>query len=276
MTDWKTPQEPRFTHLFVVEQMAENEARGSKPKAHDTPFRFSDSAKCSRYLAYSALGYPGEPFDAASTFVTGLGTMLHELVQEAIGRQHGDAQFEIASRTVYSSGHTDGLIPTDDLGLVQYELKTMGGTAYKKSIGINNKGMGTPGGPRFSAIVQAALNAQANGCDTVVIGHIALEAVSKQLAARTGLPELNRFIAEWVIPKEVWEPLADMETHRQTLILDDVHAGYLPVPIALDDDGVQISLNPDNARYWQCQYCSQRERCLDDGPGRVAIKKESE
>jgi hypothetical protein len=270
---WKMPQEPRFTQLFVEDQMARNAEMGKKPQAFDTPFRFSDSGKCGRAMAYSMLGYEGEPFDAAGTFVTGLGTLLHEIVQDAILKRYPDAKFEVPSKTATSSGHADAIIPTDDLGLVLWELKTMNGTAAKKAIGFNTKGTGSPQGPRFSTIAQSALNAQANGCETIVVGHVALEAISKGLAEKWDIPEFMRFIAEWVIPKEVWEPIADAETARQLQILDTVDSGRLPLRIALDDNGLEQDLDPDNPRYWQCQYCSFSDRCKQDGWGEPAIKK---
>jgi hypothetical protein len=267
--DWKSPIEPTFTHLFVRKWMLENAERGRKPQAFDTPFRYSDAGKCARAMAYSALGYEGEPFDAPSTFVTNLGTMIHEVVQAAIADDYPDAQFEVASEVFVASGHSDGIIPETALGTVQYELKTMGGTAYKKSIGFTNRGMKDPQGPRYSAVLQAAINAKANNCDTVVIGHIALEAISRQAARRLGISEAHRFIAEWVIPKSVWEPLADAELARQALVLDDINNGYLPIPIAIDDNGSEVNLDPTNDRYWQCAYCSYADRCLNDGPGTV-------
>lgn len=270
MADWKIPQEPRYTHYFLEDAMQANLDKGRKPQAFDTPFRYSDSGKCARAMAYSSMGYLGEPFDGPSTLVTNIGTYIHELVQESIGRRHADAQFEVASEVIVSSGHTDGLIPSEDLGLVQYELKTMGGTAFKKSIGFTNKGMSpNPQGPRYTAVLQAALNAQANNCDTIIIGHISLEAISRQAAARMGLSEWQRVIAEWVIPKEVWEPLAGQEIARQLAILDDLNSGYLPIPIAIDDDGGEVNLDPSNSRYWQCSYCSYKIQCEADGGGRV-------
>jgi len=272
MSDWKQPVEPRFTQLFVEDQMARNAEQGKKAQAFNTPFRFSDSGKCGRALTYSHLGYEGEPFDAAGTFVTGLGTLLHELVQEAILQRYPDARFEVPSQSATSSGHADAIIPTDDLGLVLWELKTMNGTAAKKAIGFNTKGWGEPDGPRYSTIIQSALNAQANGCDTIVVGHIALEAISKGLAEKWDVSEMMRFIAEWIIPKEVWEPIADQETMRQLRILESIEEGNLPHRTAVDDDGMEISLDPEGSR-WQCQYCSYANQCKQDGGGTPPIKE---
>ena len=219
------------------------------------------------------LHYDREPFDAPSTFVTGVGTDVHEKVQAAIAKRFPDAQFEVPSQVVTSSGHCDAIIPDTALGKVLYELKTMGGFGYKKSIGFTNGGIKEPQGPRFSTILQSALNAKANGCDTIVVGHIGLEAISRGLAGRHGLSESHRFIAEWVIPKEVWEPLADAEMTRQLGIIDDVNSGVLPDRYAIDDDGREIGLTPENkTQPWQCQYCSYQEQCVSDGPGNVPVQ----
>ena len=104
-----------------------------------------------------------------------------------------------------------------------------------------------------------------------MVGHIALEAISKGLAEKWDVSEFMRFIAEWIIPKEEWEPLADLETARQMKIIDSVESGSLPHRMAMDDDGHEVNLDPESSRYWQCQYCSHRTRCMSDGGGEPAI-----
>jgi hypothetical protein len=272
MSDWKQPQPPLLSHLFVEDLIKANEERGRKPQAFDTPFRYSDAGKCARAMAYSALGFEGEPFDGPSTFVTTLGTEIHEWVQDAILARYPDAKFEIPTQLGVSSGHCDGVIETEEYGRVLYELKTMGGTPYGKSIGAGAKGMNTPGGPRYSAVLQAAINAEANECDTVIIGHIGLEAISRQKAGRLDLNDWMRFISEWVIPKEVWQPLAMQEINRQLYILDDLQAGRLPLRIAINDAGLEENLDPELGRAWQCWYCSHQERCLSDGGGTPEVR----
>ena len=261
------PHEPVFAHLFVEDLMEENAKRGRKAQAFDTPFRYSDAGKCARQMAYSSLGLEGVPFDGPSTFVTTLGTEIHEWAQTAIAKRFPEAEFEGKSQVSTSSGHFDGIIHTEEFGKVLWELKTMNGTAYTKSIGAGAKGMNTPGGPRYSAVLQAALNASANDCDTIIISHVALEAISRQKAARLDLPEWNRFIAEWIIPKEVWEPLADQEIMRQVQILDDLNMGRLPQRIAVSDKGDEEIQDPDSTRGWMCVYCSYADICRADGGG---------
>jgi hypothetical protein len=272
--EWQYPCEPIFTHLFVEDQMRANAERGKKAQAFDTPFRYSDSGKCARAMAYSALGYDGEPFDAAGTFVTGIGTMVHEQVQEAIANVYPDSTFEIPTQVATSSGHCDGVIVTETHGRVLYELKTMNGTAFKQTSGIKTRPpkIENPTGPRWSTVLQSALNAKANDCEWICVGHIGLEAVSKGIAGQMEMSEMRRFISEFWIPKEVWEPLADQEIARQLNIIDHLDAGELPERFAIDDKGMEISLSPEGAKQdWRCQYCSYSESCINDGPGVVQI-----
>jgi len=276
MYDWKAPERhSTISHVWLSEMMDENEAKGRKAQAFDTPFRYSDAGSCGRKLAYSNLGYEGEPFDAPATLVTWVGTTIHEKVQAAAAERWGGAWEEEGKSEIpgITSGHYDGILTHPDGTRTLYELKTMGGTAFKKSVGFSNKGLGTPVGPRRSAVIQAALNALANECDDIIIGHISLEAISKQAAARMEIDEMSRIIAEWRIPREVWEPLAYQELGRLTEILDDLHVDVLPERQAVDDDGNLVVLNPESSRWWQCSYCSFKNQCLRDGAGRVSIKE---
>jgi len=276
MMDYKQPHVPVFTHLWLKDQMAGNEARGKKPQAFNTPFRYSDSGKCARAMAYSSLGYEGEPFDAAGTLVTGIGTYIHELVQEAIAKRYPDAKFEIPTQVATSSGHCDGIIETEEYGRVLYELKTMNGTGYRRSVGLTTSGFAKngPEGPRYSTLLQSALNAQANGCDIIIIGHIALEAIGKGMAKRIDLDDWTRFIAEFVIPRKVWEPMADRELNRQRNIVDLLSWGNLPDRYAVGDNGEDLELNPESDKFWQCGYCSYRDQCVTDGPGEPVFIRE--
>ena len=264
--DWKQPVKAEYGQLFLEEEQAQRVSIGDKPKAFDTPFRYSDSGKCARALAYSALKMPRKPMDLPGILVTGLGTLLHEKIQEAIAN-HYDAAFEVPSQYGCSSGSADGVIEDGEFRIL-LEIKTMGGTAFKKSIGLTNKGISNPQGPRSSAILQAAQNAVANNCHYIKIVHVALEAVSKGLAERAGLSEIERVIAEWDIPRYVFEPLADQEMLRQQMIVDDLNVGRLPERVSVGDNFQPESLAPEGTRqHWMCQYCDYSEQCMKDGPG---------
>jgi len=276
MNPVKEVQIPRFSQLWLEALMYANEAQGKKPQAFDTPFRYSDSGKCARAMAYSYLGVKGEPFDAAGTLVTSVGTWIHELVQEAIERRYPGSKFEVPTQLDTSSGHCDGIIETDDLGRVLYELKTMGSTSYRRSVGLTTSSFAKngPEGPRYSTLLQSALNALANDCDTIVVGHISLEAVSRGMAMRLGIPEWNRIIAEFVIPKQIWEPMANRELYRQRGILEMLDIDCLPECVAIGDSGEELELNPESDRFWQCGYCAYQDQCINDGPGTPVFIRE--
>ena len=107
---------------------------------------------------------------------------------------------------------------------------------FDKSVGVNRKGYRTtvPEGPKRNAVIQAGFSALANGATTLIISHVGLEALSKQLAARLELDDLARIMAEWIIPKSEWMPLVEEELARLTDVLDTVASGYLPEPRAFE------------------------------------------
>lgn len=264
--DYRIPVEPRYGHLFLEEMAAQREELGPKPKAYDTPFRYSDAGKCSRALAYGVLGYEAEPMDLAGLLVTSLGSDLHEKIQNSISNYY-ESSFEVPSRFGFASGSADGVIYDEDFKVL-IEIKSMNGTAYKGSVGVSTKGVGTPKGPRASALIQGAMNAVANDCHILRIIHVGTEAISKGLAERTGVDEVGRVIAEFDVPREVFEPWADYEVIRHGRILDDLNEQILPDRIAIDDDMREIALSPEGSRMaWQCQYCSYTSACIQDGPG---------
>jgi hypothetical protein len=261
----------------------------SKPTAHGTRLRYSSSGSCTRKLGDEAHGLePTDPFDAPSLWVTFLGSIIHEHAQAAIANKYGAAAtFEVTSMTVEcdSSGSADAVVllqvstEIGDVVKVLWELKTVNGTAFKMGIGVDAKKYGPspkgPKGPRWTARLQAAVNALANDCDLVVIGYLAMEGISKGLAERCGLSELDRVVAEWVYEREVWEPWARAEIQRQAEVLDSLDVGNLPERWVINDDGEAIPLAPEASRRpWNCDYCSFLTRCLEDGPGLVPVPVE--
>lgn len=292
MNNWRYPVTPIMTDSLIREWIEEHHARGPKPTAFDTALRFSSAGDCSRALGYQALNYPvTNEFDAASIWVTGLGTIIHELVQEAIGRRYPGAIFEPKGALGdITSGHADGVIDENIItavipdwqgGRALFELKTMGGFAFEKSIGLKrrNREIENPEGPRVSALLQSAINAYVHDCDTLVIGSISLESASKGVALGAGLDEIGRFIAEWHIPKSVWLPWAKKELDRQTNIVESARKGWLSKPVIVtdveDDELVLQTIDPSSSRpYWKCDYCAYKETCVADGNGIVEIENE--
>lgn len=283
--DWKTPVAPLFTDSLLRELVQQDEDRGPKPTAFDTPLRYSSAGDCSRALSYQALGIPvSNKFDVPSIWVTHLGTQIHEWVQDAISRRYPGATFENKSQVEHlTSGHADGvfeqtvitaIIPEWEGGKVLYELKTMGGFSFEKSIGLKKQKriLENPEGPRRTAILQAALNAYVNDCDTIVIGHISLEGISKGVAKAAGLDDYGRVLAEWQIPKDVWLPLAQNEIARMQKIVAMTKLDQLAGRIIPDDNGESLPIDPEATRpYWKCDYCSYKDLCVADGSGIVTI-----
>lgn len=283
--------QPLFTSVLVDEIAEASRKAGPKPHAADTRFRYSDCGSCARKMSYVALGIePSDPFDLGSLWVMWIGTMIHEHLQAALEKKFPGAKSEVVSVTPAcdSSGSADEVAEGEVItsvvvewqgGKTLYELKTMGGYAFKKSIGLSNtKGgtLGDPDGPRMSAILQGAVNALANDCETLIVGEIALESVSKGIAYRTGMRDRDRFIAEWQFPRAYWEPLARREIARQAAILARLDSEeLLGERVIVDDNGEELKINPDASRpHWSCSYCSHQQRCLDDGPDPVPVPVE--
>lgn len=279
---------PRFVHLLVERMAANNDAAGPKPTAFGTRARHSDAGKCARAIAFRALGATGEPMDLPGTWVTSLGTLIHEAWQEALSQAFPDALIEPRLRIdgLDASGHADAVVSLDDRKVL-VELKTTGGFSYKKKVGER----GNPEGPSYDHILQASLNGLAVDADEVVIAYIATEAISRQVASyRPHLTELTRFVAEWTYSRDEYEPLARAEMARLQGILDLVDGGELPrriIPTPELPKGHEI-VDPltgrwevrsevgieDTGSFWACLYCPFAEACAATESGRVPIPQQ--
>jgi len=278
------PSQIRLTDSLIREWTQQEKERGRKPTAGDTPFRYSGAGDCSRYLAYVATDPQEEStMDAGGVWVTGLGTRIHEWLQDSLSRRFPSATFETATKlSGLISGHCDAVIPEGNMikvfpdwdgGNVLYELKTMGATKFDKQIGLKRRArkVENPEGPAVSAIIQSGLNAMANDCQTVIIGSIALECVSQGIAGDIGFTDYERFIAEWTIPEDVWRPAAEAELRRVENIATSIGQGFLPDREFVSHvDGDTTHINID--RYWKCGgYCEYSDRCFIDGDGIVPM-----
>jgi len=283
-------EKPLITSALVEELHIKSAVR--KPTAKGTPLRYSSAFACARQQGYAALEVePSEPMDEAGAWATGLGTIIHEALQDCISRKYPSAQFEVPSQWNDVSGSCDALLSTDEVDLngsltgthLLYELKTMGTYSFDKQVGWNRmRGtIGTPEGPALKAIAQAGMNAigimNENPdikIDWLVMGSITFEALSKNKAANMGVEGTNRFLAEYYIPSEEWLPVAQEELDRMDAINESLQAGFLPDRIAKDDNGDHIQLTPQG-RAWQCDYCAFRSICATDGNGAVPVLQSS-
>lgn len=277
--------QPLITHLLVQEWW--EKAQTPKPTALDTPLRYSSAYACQRQQSYAAFDVaPTEPMDIPGAWVTGVGTLIHEALQEAIARAYPDAQFEVGTKHGdFISGSCDAYIPEQALGAdwrggnVLYELKTMGTYSFDKQVGWNRmRGeFKYPEGPAKKAIAQAGINAlgieKALGVtiDTVILGSMTFEALSKTKAAKMGVNDINRVHAEWHFSRSEWLPLAEAELARAGALAAFLEQGYLGDRLALDDEGNVQGLDPNSGKYWQCDYCAFRSVCATDGPGVLHI-----
>ncbi len=283
-------QHPRYL-ATVAERL--REARDSSGElAHaveGTPFRHSDAAKCARALSYKFAGIAEtEDVDPSGLWNFAVGTYGHEVFQGALLRYFGDkVQVETTCFTEawpQGSGHADGDIDDDGTGVV-YELKTVGGFAYKMAVGER----GAPQGPKHDHIVQGALNASARGAQRLVIGYLSKEAISVQAAGRKKISELGRFMAEWTFEADEFEPIAAAERARVSGILALVADGQLAARKIPDPElpaGAEI-VDPSTGRWekhdadgaivdtgswWACGYCNYRTLCAETISGRIELE----
>ena len=281
-------QQPILTSVLGEE--IHEAAQKPKPTAKGTPLRYSAAHSCQRQQSYSAYrAEPTEPVDFAGAWVMGMGTLVHEALQEAIGRRFPGAQFEVASmHDHHLSGSCDALITGDVFAAaghdefantnVLYELKTMGTYSFDKQVGWNRMrgSVGNGDGPALKAIAQAGMNAlgiegEMNiNIDYVVMGSITFEALSKQKAERMGVDDVSRVMAEYWISRDEWEPLARAEMQRMQSLADLLERGYIGDTIAVDDDNSLKKLSPGGSD-WNCAYCQFRTICIQDGPGVLLV-----
>lgn len=302
--DGLTPDpSPRFISVLADQWAEENYLAGDKATALGTRFRHSDAGKCSRAIAYTAAGIPkSDPMDITGVWNTSLGTLIHEQWQEALTARFPDAEVEVRCATVGAdgSGHIDAVIriAPEDGGsyerppyVISYELKTVGGFAFKAGVGAARKG--TPAeGPKASHLLQASLNGLAVDADEVVIGYLAKECISLNVAKRFGIgDDVGRFAAEWTLTREQYEPLARLEAERADGILGLVDEGLLaarktpemPVGAEITDPATgewQRVAGDEVAEVgstWECfPYCSFHTLCAQTNAGRIPIAEAAE
>lgn len=277
------------SNALIQDWVQAERERGKKAKAFDTPFRYSSAGDCARYLSYASLDTSmGSDMDSAGVWVTGLGTRIHEWLQEALVKRYPNAKLEVPTNLQdIISGHCDAVIPASDMeqahpgwdgGDVLYELKSMGMSRWDRQTGLKRraKEIKNPEGPAIGTILQAGLNALANDCQTVIVGAISLEAVSKGIAEAMGFSDDQRFIAEWQIPEHVWRPAAEQELRRLSNIKATLDSGFLEDRTHVTETtGYVEHINVD--RYWKCNgYCAYADQCKADGEGVIPIPEENQ
>lgn len=192
--------------------------------------RLGWAGQCARSIGYKLMGTPAtNPTDLAGYWRMGLGTMVHEHLQETLQKAFPGAEIEKvvdASHDeimgVPTSGRTDVFIVDDEAGKrICIEVKTINGFGFKMAVGAR----GVPEGPRSGALFQAALNGRAHGADEVVVLNLSLECLSDRelaaLASRVGgEPDSHRkFVAEWSYSMSELDEMVDRELARLAKIV---------------------------------------------------------
>lgn len=249
-----------------------------------------DSPAAVELLAEIERLQPTNPPDVASLYRMNIGTMIHEAIQGRLIDAFPGAAVEVTVDMrpigLDSSGHVDVVVdedrPNEDTQATYHwrtaiEIKSINGFGFKMATGCR----GPAEGPRESALLQGALNALALNADELVIGYLSLENLSQREADKVGADEYGKFCAEWRYPRDVFEPLAQAEMKRMNAVLEFVDDDKLPprsmpgIPkgarvidpakghwVRKNAEGAMV----ENGQTWMCQYCWNRDRCIDDGP----------
>lgn len=260
-----------------------------RPKAGDTTFRASWAGMCARALGYLATGVEQtEPPSEADYWRMGLGTIVHELLQEVLGDAFPGAEMEVkCTHTDLVSCHIDVVIPEvfHPVGgavsvhptKVSIEIKTINGFGFKKAIGAR----GPAEGPKTSHKLQAFIGAKLVDADECRIVYLSLENLSPRELTKLahGDAETDRFVAEWAYARNDFEPVADKELARLERVRQVIAGGDLPPRVTPDMPAGARIVDPQRGAWsiivddqvhgtgsvWQCDYCDFRSRCIADG-----------
>lgn len=224
-------EHPRYGQLLAQAWSAINDEHYHQKSRTDVPryVRLSWAGACARLVGYRLLDRPeSNPPDLAAIWRMSLGTMVHELLQEALVRAFPTAEIEknigAESDALFGfpvSGRTDVFLVDDDGKRIAIEVKSINGFGFKKSVGAR----GVPEGPRGSALYQAALNGRAHNADEIVIVYLSLECLSDReltaLVTKTGGEpiDIRKFVAEYTYSRADLDALVDAELKRLAKIV---------------------------------------------------------
>jgi hypothetical protein len=261
------------------------DGRDKKPNAIEgTRFRASNAGRCSRFLAYTFAGEePSDPPGAAEVWRMEMGTLTHELVQEAVSRAFPGSECEVKVRHTGTdgSGHMDMLVRRDGR-TSSVEIKTVGRYKFEAmTVGVYRK---PPEGPSWSYVAQGSINAYSmdEQPDELVIVVLSLENIGADRAQLICPSEFARFSAQWTFSKEEYVEIAERELRRVDQIMQRTDAdGPQAVERRLPDprygrnrvadpstglltilDGAGEPAGKDKA--WECGYCNYSSLCVAD------------
>ena len=248
-------------------------------------------------IAYAALGVPeSDPVGPSGHFVMHLGSLIHEVWQEAMQERYPGAKIEVTvvDEGGEMGGHADVELPGngDDPKHISIELKSQGGVAYKIAVGDRNAAEG----PKLEHETQAALNAKASGADEMVVVYLTRDAIGIDVAKAKGIDEMTRVTAEWTYTREQYTAIADEEIARINGILKILdedkllparkipqmtrkhrpHNAVVQSPKTgavtvydIDANGEEQLVDGDKA--WNCAYCRYQTTCAKTGAHREPV-----
>ncbi|HEY7821780.1 MAG TPA: hypothetical protein VIG24_03045 [Acidimicrobiia bacterium] len=189
----------------LVEELAQ---MPPKPQVSDTLTRHSAAGSCLKRIALVRDGVQPEPMDMAGHHVTHIGTLMHDAWQAALKRKYeGAIDFETGSTIEdLTSGSCDAVL-YDDMGVARevLELKTVGEFAYDLAVGLK----GPAQGPKPDHLTQLALNVRGHDAYAGTIIYLRRSSVSQGVADSKGIEETLRIGAQWTIPRDTLDPIAD-------------------------------------------------------------------
>lgn len=296
--NWPPDAVPRFGQKLAEVWARQNEESFNKPTRLGTKGRVSMVGQCARSTSYYMLGIEqSEPPSLAENWVMGLGTMIHEALQPVLVEAFPGAGIEFPVDI-----RTDEMYPSDLSGSgdvvldyvvegeagrkVVIEIKTIGGFGFKILVGAR-KGFGgvDESGPKYQQLTQGAVLAHAEGADELVMLYLSRENLSYAEMNKLGTDDVGRFLAEFTIPRDQYEPIAQAELKRQQFIMDEYVGKGALAPRAIVEPGFPKArvIDPSRGQWeerrtiggnevvsgagqtWICGYCHYRSRCIADG-----------
>ena len=256
-----------FARVLIEAWKEEALSRGTlEHSVPGTTMRHSMSGKCARQIHYYLTGAEmTNLFDLPAFWSTGLGTMIHQLWQEALAKKFSDVEVEkvVHIPEADSSGHVDAWIPE---GKASVEVKTINGYGFKKIAETDE-------GPRYSDFVQCCVNAYALGADKAILIYLSLEAISKPRANKLNIDEIGRIAKEFHYTPEIFNEVAEKEIQRWAVIRERGADTPRAIPDPEFTKGARV-VDPTNGKMekdgkpagyaWMCGYCSYQDLCASE------------
>jgi hypothetical protein len=246
--------------------------------------RASWAGMCARRIAYSVAGIEvSNPPTVKDAWRFNIGKLIHDAIQDVIDDLYpGSVREMIVRISDIGSGHADHFVVRHDIPggrKICVEVKTVNGYGFKRMFGPDGEG------PRYSGVVQGALNAayMDDPPDELIVAVFSLENISDWEAKKLGISgEFNHFAAQWTYTADEYMQIAEEEIARLKRIVGLVDDGELDlVPFIIPDPNLPLHkvitpakgtiqiYNDDGAAMgtrstWHCRYCPFQVHCQNE------------